>query len=185
MKRFEVTDLDGGVKRLRRTTMGDDRGLLSRLFCAEELAEAGWHKPVAQMNWVENGVKGIVRGLHYQAAPHAETKILFCMAGTMHDVVVDVRRGSLGFLKPIAVQLEAGAGDGLLIPAGFAHGYQCLTDAVHLVYLHDALHVPGAERGLNVQDPELNINWPLPIEKLSERDQKHALLDVGFAGEAL
>ena len=185
MKRFEVTDLGGGVKRLRRMTRGDDRGSLSRLFCAKELAEAGWRKPVAQINWVENRVKGIMRGLHYQTAPYGETKILFCMAGTIHDVVVDVRRGSLGFLKPIAVQLEAEAGDGLLIPAGFAHGYQCLTDAVHLVYLHDALHAPGAERGLNVRDPELNITWPLPIEKQSERDQKHALLDASFAGEAL
>lgn len=185
MKRFEVTDLGGGVKRLRRMTKGDDRGSLSRLFCAEELAEAGWHKPVAQMNWIENRLKGIVRGLHYQAAPHGEAKILFCMAGAIHDVVVDVRGGSPTFLKPIAVQLDAIAGDGLLIPAGFAHGYQCLTDAVQLVYLHDALHAPEAERGLNVQDPVLNINWPLPIEKLSERDQKHALLDAGFAGEAL
>ena len=79
---------------------------------------SGWHKPVAQINWVENRVKGIVRGLHYQAAPHSETKILFCMAGAIHDVVVDVRSGSPGFLKPIAVNLEAEAGDGLLIPAG-------------------------------------------------------------------
>src|SRR5665213_1833419 len=185
MKRFEVTGLGGGVKRLRRTTMGDGRGSLSRLFCAEELAEVGWHKPIAQINWVENRVKGIVRGLHYQAVPHGETKILFCMAGTIHDVVVDVRSGSPGFLRPISVNLEAEAGDGLLIPAGFAHAYQCLTDAVHLVYLHDALHAPEAERGLNVRDPELNITWPLPIEKLSERDQKHAMLDAGFAGEAL
>jgi len=183
MSRFEVTELGLGVKAVKRLSLGDARGSLTRLFCAQDLAAAGWSKPVAQANWVENKLRGTVRGLHYQVAPFAEDKLLFCMEGEIHDVVVDVRRGSPTLLQYVAVNLAAARGDGLLIPAGFAHGYQCLSDDVKLLYFHSEAYAPSAERGLNPLDPTLKIAWPLPIENLSERDQNHAVLKTTFEGD--
>ena len=183
MSRFEVTELGLGVKAVKRLSLGDARGSLTRLFCAQDLAAAGWSKPVAQANWVENKLRGTVRGLHYQIAPFAEDKLLFCMEGEIHDVVVDVRRGSPTLVQYVAVNLAAARGDGLLIPAGFAHGYQCLSDDVKLLYFHSVPHAPSAERGLNPLDPMLKIVWPLAVENMSERDQKHTLLNMTFKGE--
>jgi dTDP-4-dehydrorhamnose 3,5-epimerase len=183
MKRLDITELGFGVRGIQRQELGDARGSLTRLFCAEELAAVGWEKPVAQVNWVENKLRGTVRGLHYQVAPFSEAKILLCMQGEISDVVVDVRRGSKSFLQHVAVKLSAALGQGILIPAGFAHGYQCLTDDVSLLYFHDAAHVAAAERGLSVLDPRLKISWPLPLEHLSKRDLEHAHLDEEFEGE--
>ncbi len=183
MSRFEIAEFGLGVKGVKRLTLGDARGSLTRLFCAQDLAAAGWNKPISQVNWVENKMRGTVRGFHYQIAPFAEDKLLFCMDGEMHDVVVDVRRGSHSFLQHVAINLSAARGDGLLIPAGFAHGYQCLSYDVKLIYFHSASHSPSSERGLNPLDPTLKIEWPLAVENLSERDQKHALINMTFEGD--
>ena len=183
MNRFEITELGLGVRGVKRIAMGDARGSLTRLFCAQEFAAAGWTEPVAQTNWVENKSRGTLRGMHYQVAPFAEAKLLYCMTGEIHDVVVDVRHGSKTLLQNVAINLSAEHGDGLLIPAGFAHGYQCLTDDVKLIYYHSQSHEPSAERGLNPLDPLLKIMWPLPIKNMSERDQNHRLLDANFVGD--
>ena len=185
MKRFEITDLGLGVKRVGLTIVGDTRGSLTRLFCAEELVSAGWNRPVAQVNWVENSNSGTARGLHYQRQPYTEAKLLFCMTGEIKDVVVDIRRGSSTFLKHVSVSLSASLGHGILIPAGFAHGYQCLSETVSLIYFHDTAYEPTAERGLNLRDPRLAIEWPLPLENLSERDIRHAMIDENFEGEVV
>lgn len=185
MKRLSMTELGMGVKAINRHALGDERGSLTRLFCEVELAEAGWTKPISQINWVENKLFGTVRGLHYQAPPFAESKILLCMKGAINDVLVDIRRGSSTFLHHISIRLSADEGDGILIPAGFAHGYQCLTDDVSLLYFHDAAHAPVAERGLNVNDPRLKIDWPLPVENLSNRDMGHSFMDDKFEGEVV
>ena len=183
MSRFEITELGLGVKAVKRLALGDARGSLTRLFCAKDLADAGWKKSVAQANWVENRLRGTVRGLHYQVAPFAEDKLLFCMDGEIYDVVVDVRLGSPSLLQHVAVHFSAARGEGLFIPAGFAHGYQCLSDHVKLLYFHSVPHAPSAERGLNPLDPMLKIVWPLAVENMSERDQKHPLLNMTFKGE--
>ena len=183
MNRFEITELGLGVKGVKRLALGDARGSLTRLFCAQDFVACGWNKPVAQVNWVENKSRGTLRGLHYQVAPHAEDKLLFCMNGEIHDVVVDVRRGSHSLLQNVAINLSAARSEGLLIPAGFAHGYQCLSDDVKLLYFHSAFHAPSDERGLNPLDPKLNIAWPMPIKNLSERDQSHALTNAIFEGD--
>ena len=183
MNRFEITELGFGIKGITRQTVGDERGSFSRLFCVEELAAAGWSKSIAQINWVENKTRGTVRGLHYQVPPFTETKLLFCMAGEINDVLVDIRKGSKSFLQHVSVKLSAALGKGVLIPAGFAHGYQCFTDDVSLLYLHDAPYTPAAERGLNVRDPKLKIAWPLPVEHLSKRDVEHSFIDASFEGE--
>lgn len=183
MNRLEITELGLGVRGIKRLAISDARGSLTRLFCAEELAAIGWIKPVAQANWIETKACGTVRGMHYQIAPFAEAKILLCMAGEIHDVVVDVRHGSKSLLKHVAVNLTAVHGEGLFIPAGFAHGYQCLSDDVKLLYFHNEAYAPSAERGLNPLDPKLGIIWPLQVENLSDRDQRHKLLDATFAGD--
>jgi len=183
MRRLAFTELGMGLKAINRHALGDERGSLTRLFCSTELAEIGWVKPIAQINWVKNKFIGTVRGLHYQAAPCAEAKILLAIKGVVFDVLVDIRRGSPTFLQHVSVQLSAERGDGIYIPAGFAHGYQCLCDDVSLIYFHDTAHAPTAERGLNISDARLNIKWPLPLEHLSKRDMGHSLIDNKFEGE--
>ena len=107
--------------------MGDARGFLSRLFCAEELRAAGWTGPIAQINHTHTARKGTVRGMHFQYPPHAEMKLVSCLRGEVWDVAVDIRAGSQTFLRWHAEILSADNGRALLIPQGFAHGFQALT----------------------------------------------------------
>lgn len=183
MKRFTVTDLPlAGLKRVQRQRLGDDRGFLARLFCAGELAAAGWVKPVAQINHTYTARKGTVRGMHFQHPPHAEMKLVSCIRGEVWDVAVDLRAGSPTFLRWHAERLSADNGCALLIPEGFAHGFQTLADDVELLYCHSAAYVPQAEGGLHPNDPRVGINWPLPIAELSARDAAHPLIEADFKG---
>jgi dTDP-4-dehydrorhamnose 3,5-epimerase len=186
VNRFTVTDLPlGGLKRLERQRLDDSRGFLSRLFCAEELAEAGWHKPIAQINHTFTAKRGTVRGMHYQRPPHAEMKLLTCIQGDVWDVAVDLRAWSPTFLHWHAETLSADNHRALLIPEGFAHGFQALSDDAMLLYCHSAAHSPDAEAALNAQDPALAIKWPYPITELSSRDARHPLIDTQFEGVRL
>ena len=183
MNRFSIHDLPlAGLKLVERTRMGDARGFLSRLFCAEELAAAGWRTPIAQINHAGTAGRGTVRGMHYQRPPHAEMKLVSCLRGEVWDVAVDLRAGSKTFLRWHAERLSADNRRALLIPEGFAHGFQTLTGDVELLYCHAAAYAPESEAGLNPQDPRLQIGWPLPIAALSERDSKHAWLTPDFEG---
>lgn len=186
MSRLIASDLPlPGLKRVTRQRIGDRRGFLSRLFCAEELAAAGWLKPVAQINHTCTALRGTVRGLHFQHPPHAEMKLVSCIRGEVWDVAVDVRAGSPTFLRWHAERLSAENGQALLLPEGFAHGFQALTDDVELLYCHSAAYHAGAETGLNPQDAHLNIAWPLAITELSARDASHPLLTSAFEGVRL
>jgi dTDP-4-dehydrorhamnose 3,5-epimerase len=186
VSRFEFFELPLlGLTLVQRKEFRDQRGTLSRMFCREELALAGWTKPIAQVNWVSNNRSGTVRGMHYQAAPHADAKLVACLRGTIFDVVVDVRRGSRTFLRHEMVELSAANGRALLVPEGFAHGYQCMTDNVEMLYLHSAPHVQSADRGLNPTDPRLAIAWPAPVGEISDRDRAQILLDTSFEGEII
>ena len=183
MKRLVVEDTPlAGLKRVRRTRLGDSRGFLSRLFCADELAEAGWAGPVAQVNHTRTGLRGSVRGLHFQRPPHAETKLVQCLRGEVWDVAVDLRRGSPTFLRWHAEALSDDNGVALLIPEGFAHGLQTLADDVDMLYCHSVAYAADAEGGLHPRDPALAIDWPLPIAALSPRDEAHAFVGADFPG---
>jgi len=183
MSRFAVDDMPlAGLKRVTRQRIGDQRGFLSRLFCADELAGAGWHRPIAQINHTLTAVRGTVRGMHFQRPPHAEMKLVSCIRGEVWDVVVDLREGSATFLRWHAERLSADSGHALLIPEGFAHGFQALTDDVELLYCHSMPHEPAAEGGLHPMDPVLSIAWPLPAANLSPRDGQHKLMDANFRG---
>lgn len=186
MSRFVVnaTPLPG-LMQIQRQPLADARGALTRLFCAQELADAGWHGPIAQINHTHTVQRGTVRGLHYQRPPAAEAKLVSCLHGAVWDVVVDLRAGSPTFLRWYATELSAENHTALLIPPGCAHGFQTLQDHTELLYLHSALHTPSCEAAVHISEPQLAIAWPLPIANLSARDAAHALLPPEFEGIAL
>jgi dTDP-4-dehydrorhamnose 3,5-epimerase len=182
-RRFVLQPLAiGGVVAVRRRSLGDARGSLSRLFCAEELAAAGWRWPVAQVNHSVTATAGTVRGMHYQAPPLAEAKLVTCLRGRVWDVALDLRAGSPTFLRWCAQEISAENGIALLIPPGCAHGFQALTDAVELLYLHSVAYAPDHDRGVNPQDPRCAIAWPMPVAILSPKDLSRPMLDADFAG---
>jgi dTDP-4-dehydrorhamnose 3,5-epimerase len=186
MSCFTVTDLPlAGLKLLGRMHVGDTRGFLSRLFCAEQLAASGWVKPIAQINHTCTSRRGAVRGLHFQRLPHSEMKLVSCIRGEVWDVAVDVRVSSETYLQWHAERLSGENGRAVLIPEGFAHGFQTLSDDVEMLYCHTASYAPEAEAGLNPLDAGLAINWPMVITELSVRDAGHPLIATGFEGVLL
>jgi len=170
--------------RIKRQRLGDHRGFLARLFCAEELAVAGFNGPIAQINHTSTQRQGTVRGLHFQRPPHAEIKLVSCVRGQVWDVAVDLRQDSPTFLHWHAQILSAENALALLIPKGFAHGFQALSDDAELLYCHSAEYAATAETGLNPQDERLAIAWPLPMAELSARDAALARIAPEFQGFA-
>lgn len=183
MNRFITTDLrPRGLKLIERQRLGDARGFLSRLFCSDELAVTGWQKPIAQINHTFTCQCGTIRGLHYQIPPHAEMKLVSCIRGKVWDVAVDLRSSSPTFLQWHAQTLSAENGHALLIPEGFAHGFQTLMDDCELLYMHTEAYSPQTEAALRFDDQRLAIKWPLPVAEISARDQAHPLLTSKFNG---
>ncbi len=186
MSTFSVTQTPlRGVAIVERGRREDSRGFFSRLFCADELRSAGFDAPVAQINHTLTHRRGAVRGLHFQHPPHAEIKFVSVLKGEILDVALDVRRNSPTFLRWHAEILSAENRRSLLIPRGFAHGFQTLTEHCELIYLHSCAYMPAAEAGLQATDPSLAIQWPLPISELSARDASHPLISSGFIGVEL
>lgn len=181
---FLATPL-AGLQCVDRLRLEDQRGFLSRLFCAEEFAAAGFALSVAQINHTLTRRTGTVRGMHYQLPPFAEMKLVTCVRGRVFDVAVDLRAGSPTFLHWHGEVLSPENGRALAIPQGFAHGFQALADDCELVYLHSAPYRPEAERAVNAFDVRLGIDWPLPVAELSDRDRSHAMLSENFTGIAL
>lgn len=185
-ERFELIETPmKGLHLIQRQLLGDSRGFLQRLFCAEDLQIFGWNHPVAQINHTLTRERGSVRGLHMQKAPHAEDKLITCLRGEVWDVAVDMRAGSPTFLQWHAVHLIAKQACSYLIPAGFAHGFQTLTDDVEMLYCHSQPYVPQSEVGIHVLDPRLAISWPLPFTVQSEKDAATAWLPDDFAGVSI
>lgn len=185
MARFDFIPTDlSGLMLVGRKPLEDERGFLARLWCADEFAAVGWHRPLAQINQTLTRQRGTVRGMHFQRSPHGEMKLVSCLRGEIFDVAVDLRKGSASFLHWHGVILSADNRRSLLIPEGFAHGFQALSDNCELLYLHSAAYHPSAEGGLNAIDPRLDIAWPLPVGERSPKDQGHALLDASYEGIA-
>lgn len=183
MSRFIIRDIDlAGLKVIVRQPIGDERGYLERLFCADELAKVGWRKPIAQINHTLTQKRGTVRGLHFQKPPHAEMKLVSCLRGVVWDVGVDLRAGSPTFLKWHAEELSADNHRALMIPEGFAHGFQTMTDDCELLYLHSAAYAADSEGAVSAIDPKLGICWPLAITEQSARDKTHVMLADDFQG---
>jgi len=181
--RFDILDTPlPGLRILQRKPIGDSRGYLERLFCNEELLSLVTGKHIVQINHTLTATRGTVRGMQFQRPPHTEIKLVGCLRGEVFDVAVDLRHNSPTFLGWHAELLSADNHKALVIPEGFAHGFQTLTDNCEMLYFHTAAYQPEAEGGLNVHDPRLDIRWPLPVAGLSPRDAAHPLLDVTFSG---
>jgi len=173
-----MPDCENGPVLVQRKPFVDERGAFARIFCAEALAEIGWPGPVAQINHSRTDRAGTLRGMHFQRPPHAEAKLVVCIRGAVHDVAVDIRRDSLSRHAHVGVELSAETGTAMLIPEGFAHGFQALTDDVELIYIHSAAYNQQHETGLRHDDPALGIVWPLPVTGLSARDVAHPMIDA-------
>ena len=183
MSATTITDLPlSGLRLIERRHLGDSRGFLSRLFCAQELAGAGWHKSIAQVNHTYTAKRGTIRGMHYQMPPYDEMKLVSCIRGEVCDVAIDLRSYSPTYLQSYMQTLSAANCCALLIPEGFAHGFQAQTNDCELIYLHTASYNPQAAAGLRFNDPLLAISWPTPISIISSRDKSHPLLENTFKG---
>jgi dTDP-4-dehydrorhamnose 3,5-epimerase len=154
----------------------DDRGFFTYMLDAKEAASHGLNVTLAQVKLSYNFHKGTLRGMHYQAPPAAENKLVRCTRGAILDVIVDLREGSPTYRQHIAVELTAENRKSLYVPQMFAHGYQALMDETEVIYHVDEYYAPQQERGLRYDDPKLGINWPLPVAGLSKRDRAWALL---------
>ena len=186
MARFDCIDTPLlGLKVIQRKRIEDSRGYLSRFFCANEFNAYGFNKTLSQINHTLTRQKGAVRGLHYQQPPHAKIKLVSCLKGEVFDVAVDLRKDSPTFLHWHGELLSDNNQRSLLIPEGFAHGFQTLTEDFELIYLHSAPYVKEAEAVLNVTDPKIDIAWPLNMTELSERDRLHPMIKLDFEGIAV
>jgi dTDP-4-dehydrorhamnose 3,5-epimerase len=160
----------------------DDRGWFARTWCKKEFQQIGHEKEWVQLNHSFTAKKGALRGLHFQYPPYGEIKMVRCIAGAVFDVIVDIRNGSSTFLNWFGLELSAANKKMLYIPEGFAHGFQTLTDNVELIYHHSSYYVPGYEGGLRYDDKKLNIQWPLPVTEISERDKQYPDITEDFGG---
>ena len=162
-----------GVFELVSKPFVDSRGaFLSAFRLQEESFIDSWgDRGIAQVNLSRNEAVGTIRGLHLQASPHSEAKLVRCLKGRVWDVAVDLRRDSATYGRWQSVELTPEDGNALLIPEGCAHGFQVLEPGSELLYLHSGAWVPEAETGVCWDDSSLAINWPLPVTELSERDR--------------
>lgn len=184
--RFDILPTPiAGLHVLQRKPIGDCRGYLERVFCADELQPIMSGKAIVQINHSLTVRCGTVRGMHFQYPPHTETKIVSCLRGEVFDVAVDLRRDSPTFLHWHAETLSADNHKTLLISDGFAHGFQALREDCEMLYFHSVAYQPEAEGALNAQDPRLGIQWPLPISEQSPRDIGHPMLMSDFTGIAI
>lgn len=167
---FEELDLPG-VYRIQLEPREDQRGFFARLFCRHEMEQAGLNPAVTQINNTLTRLPGTVRGLHFQRPPAAESRTIRCVRGAIRDVAVDLRADSPHFGTWTSIELNEENRTLVHIPSGFAHGFQTLRPDTELIYLHSGTYRPEHEDGISPVDEELDIDWPLEIACLSERDR--------------
>ena len=173
---FSETELPGAFV-LDLEQRRDDRGFFARTSCGREFAAHGLKVEIAQANVSFSFRAGVVRGLHFQYPPAAETKLVRCTRGAILDVIVDLRPESPTYLQHVAVELTADNRRSLFVPERFAHGYQALVDNTETIYHVGEYYAPEMEGGIRHDDPRLGITWRLPATELSGKDQKWPLLD--------
>jgi dTDP-4-dehydrorhamnose 3,5-epimerase len=168
--RFRTTRLRD-VKMIKLEPATDDRGFFARTFCAQEFAAAGLARVFVQQSFSHTARTGTVRGMHFQRAPHEEVKVIRCLTGAFHDVLIDIRPTSHTYMQWEAYELSAGDGCQLYVPTGFAHGFQTLAPATEVGYMMTAFYAAEAAAGIRHDDPAFNIAWPLPVTAISAKDQ--------------
>jgi dTDP-4-dehydrorhamnose 3,5-epimerase len=156
----------------------DSRGAFARTFCTSEFSTHGLPTEYPQCNLSFNRRAGTLRGMHFNLEPFGEAKIVRCVRGSIHDVVVDLRAGSPTRFQSFGIELSATNGAALFVPSGFAHGFLTMEDDSDVYYHMSAAYVPDAARGLRWDDPTLAIDWPLVPDLMSETDAGYPDLDV-------
>lgn len=169
---FRATELDGAFV-IEPEPRTDDRGFFARIYCVDEFAAHGLNTRLVQANLSYNRRAGTVRGMHYQLAPKAETKLVRCTSGAIYDVIVDLRPESATYLRWIGVELSAANRAMLYVPEGFAHGFQTLTDDAEVAYQVTEFYSPEHERGVRWDDPAIGIRWPAAVAVISDKDRNH------------
>lgn len=158
---------------------GDQRGFFARTFCADEFRAAGLAAEFVQANHSSNARKGTLRGMHFQKAPHREVKVVRCVKGAIHDVIIDLRPGSPSYGRWEGFDLTEENGHMLYVPEGFAHGFQTLVDDTHVVYQVSHPYTPGAEGGVRWDDPAFAVAWPMAPTVISPKDAAWPDADLG------
>jgi|SRR5579884_347994 len=167
---FEPTEIEGAcIVELEKRE--DPRGFFARGWCWAEFGDRGLANGLVQMNISFNRLKYTLRGFHYQTAPHQEDKLLRCVRGAVHDVLIDLRPDSPTYLSHIAVELSATNYRSLLVPKGCANAFLTLADETEVTYLVSEFYTPAAERGIRWDDPLFGINWPAPPAVISDKDR--------------
>ena len=173
--KFSRTKLDG-LWLIELELREDERGFLARTYCEQEFAAHGLNTRWPQNNLTLTKQRGMIRGMHFQANPKPEIKLIRCATGAIFDVLVDVRRASPTLGQWQGFELSAQNHRSLYVPGGFAHGFQCLTDNCEVFYLMSEFYHADLGRGLRFNDPQIGINWPIANPTLSERDRNLPLL---------
>jgi dTDP-4-dehydrorhamnose 3,5-epimerase len=175
--RFLPSELPGAWV-IEQERHADERGFFARTWCAEELMRQGLETSLAQCSVSFNHRRGTLRGLHYQAPPFTEVKIVRCTRGALYDVAVDLRPDSPTFRKWVGVELTEENGRALYVPRGFAHGFYALADGTEVAYQISAPFVPEAARGVRWNDPFVGVVWPGPVEVMAVRDREYPDTDA-------
>lgn len=174
--RFLETPLAGAFL-IELDRHSDGRGYFARTWCRREFEAHGLVGDFPQANLSLSEEAGTIRGMHYQEPPHAEAKLVRCLRGALHDVIIDLRLGSETFGQHYGVDLSEKDYRALYVPAGFAHGFQTHVDRTEAHYMVSEFYTPAAERGVRFDDPTFGIHWPRPVSRISEKDKNWPLLD--------
>jgi dTDP-4-dehydrorhamnose 3,5-epimerase len=176
---FNETPLKGAYT-IELDKKGDDRGFFARLFCVNEYDAFGLDRNIVQINNSLSAQKGTLRGMHYQLAPKAETKIVRCIRGALFDVILDLREASSTFGKWFGAELSAENRRMMFVPKGFAHGFLTLEEDTEAFYLVTEFYAPERERGLRYNDPRFGIEWPLEPVVVSDKDNSWRDFDPAY-----
>lgn len=176
-----ITTPLSGLFEIKSDVVEDPRGRFTRLFCDSNFSAIRPNLHFCQINLSCTNAAGSIRGMHFQTPPSAEAKLIRCLKGRAYDVAVDIRHGSATFLQWHAVELIPDS-NSVFIPEGFAHGFQALEDNTELLYMHTAAWSKADEYGLRFNDPRLNIQWPMAVSTISDKDRNLALLDDKYQG---
>lgn len=169
---FKETKLEGCFV-IELEKLADERGFFARSWSAEEFARHGLGSDLVECNISSNKHAGTLRGMHYQAAPHGQTKLVRCTMGAIYDVVIDLRSSSPTFKQWVGVELSASNHLMLFIPKDFAHGFQTLEDNSEVFYQMSYPYVQESGRGVRWNDPAFGIEWPLPVKVINARDNSY------------
>jgi dTDP-4-dehydrorhamnose 3,5-epimerase len=168
--KFTETKLKGAfIVEIEKLT--DDRGFFGRSWCRKEFEAYGLTSRVVQTNVSFNRKKATLRGMHYQIAPHQESKFIRCTRGAIYDVIIDLRSELPTYKQWVGVELTADNYSMLFVPEGFSHGFMTLMDNTEITYQVSEFYTPGSEKGIRFNDPTFRIRWPLEVSVISDKDR--------------